>query len=395
MSLKIKLSYILYLISYILFTIYSYAFLDVGLTLTSFRQYLEFQEKMRWFGYFNRPMSTLIFIFLCSSLYTLYFMLYTFINKAKIPLTKILLAAILISGILILAYPAFSHDIFNYIFNAKMVLIYHADPHKIAAWNFPDPMLGFMRNIHTPAPYFYGWTIISLIPFILGLNRIFVEIISFKVFSVALFLLTYIVLNKILQKLKFANIHKRLHLFLLNPLILIEAIGVGHNDFSMMLPVLLSFYFLIIYKEKKLLKYLLSSIFCLLFSISTKYASVILLPLFVCWYFKNDFDLGLWGAILLFLIPFSRPLDQLHSWYLLWPLTWVFLAKNTKAVYFFCLLSFFALLRYAPYIWYGNWDPPVPIQRLIIYLLLPGLLLIIGVLRKLMGNSNFFFNKTK
>ena len=264
-----------------------------------------------------------------------------------------------------------------------MVLQYQVDPHRQVAVDFPDPMVGFMRNIHTPAPYFYGWTIISLVPFLLGFNRIFPEIISFKFFSVFFFFLTFWLLKKILQKLKFKNINQRLVLFLLNPLILIEVIGVGHNDLVMMAPALASFYFLIRLKKEKKIKFFLCSIFYVLCSISIKYATIVLLPLFIIWYLKpKKIDLGLWGAVLLFLLPFIRPLEQLHSWYLIWPLTWIFLSKKIKTLYFFIFLSFFALLRYAPYIWYGNWDPPVVNLRLLVYFLVPFISLPLFLKRK-------------
>jgi len=380
--MKIKTTHLLftlYSLLFTLFTIYSYAFLDIGLTLTSFEPYLNFQKKMQWFGYFNRPKSTFIFIILAFLLFTIYYLLFNAFKKRETSIRDILILTVIICGVLLFSYPSFSHDIFNYIFNAKMVLIYQADPHRHAAMEFSDSMLGFMRNIHTPAPYFYGWTIISLVPFLLCFNRIFPAIISFKLFSVFFFFLTFLFLKKIYPILKIKNDKLRLTLFLLNPLILIEAIGVGHNDLSMMALVLASFYFLLKYKEEKSSKgrsssgrkFLLFSVFCFLFSVSIKYTTIILLPLFFIWYFRPKLDLGLWGAVLLFLLPFIRPLEQLHSWYLIWPLTWIFLSKKIKAVYFFIFLSFFALLRYAPYIWYGNWDPPVVNLRLLVYFLVP------------------------
>jgi hypothetical protein len=171
---------------------------------------------------------------------------------------------------------------------------------------------------------------------------------------------------------------------------LIEAIGIGHNDFSMMLPALISFYFLALYKEKRRFIYIAYCLLFLILSISIKYASIVLLPLFIIWHNRKNFNLGLWGGILLFLLPFSRPLDQLHSWYLLWPLTWVILAKNIRSVCFFFFLSFFALLRYTPYIWYGNWDFPVNQLRLGIYFIIPGALFLYILVK-----TKFFFNKTQ
>jgi len=358
----------------LLFAVYSYSFLDIGLTLTSFQPFLEFQRKMRWFGYFNRPRSTLYFVLISLLTYLFYFLVSKAVKSKKILLKEVIILSLGVGGIFVFAYPAFSHDIFNYIFNAKMIVVYGADPHKHVAMEFPDPMLGFMRNIHTAAPYFYGWTVISLIPFILGLNRIFTEILSFKAFSFLFYWFTFLILRKLFKDLKLKDRKLRLVLFLLNPLILIEAIGVGHNDFSMMAPALLSFYFLNKIKKERItkekLKLFLFFVFFFLFSVSIKYATVVLLPLFLLWYFKPKFDLGFWGAVILFGIQFSR-FGLMHSWYFIWPLTWAILAKNIKAVKFFVLISFMALLRYLPYIWYGNWNPPVPIFRQYIYFIIP------------------------
>ncbi len=379
-----RLLLVAYWLLFLIFTVYSYAFLDVGLTLTSFQPYLRLQKKMQWFGYFNRPQSTTVFVILTILLFAVYYLLLVFSKKKKILLKNIVVLAGLISGMLILAYPAFSHDIFNYIFNAKMVLVYNANPHQQVAMDFFDPMLGFMRNIHTPAPYFYGWTLISLLPYLLGLGRIFTEIMSFKIFAAGCFFLTLFILKKIYSIYTIKDDKSRLTLFVLNPLLLIEAIAIGHNDFAMMSLVLLSFYFLLRFKRKEGKKFFLFSVFFLLLSVSIKYATIVLLPVLIIWYLKPKFDLGFWGAILLFLLPFIRPLDQLHSWYLIWPLIWILLAKKMKYVYFAYFLSFFALLRYAPYVWYGNWDPPVVSLRLLIFLGIP-----------LLSLPAFFIKKSK
>jgi len=360
-----KLLVISYLLLVVFYSIFSYAFLDPNLTLTSFGPYLKMQKTIREWGMYNKPQSTVVFIVLSSLLFTVY----AGLCRASSTLRRdyLLKIALLIGLIMLFSYPAFSHDIFNYIFNAKMVLQYGGNPHTRSAIEFADPMLGFMRNVHTPAPYFYGWTAISLLPYFLGLGRIFTEIIAFKIFSVVFLFLGYLTLKKIYSIYKVNDDKLRLTLFLLNPLILIEAIGVGHNDLTMMVSALASFYFLIKFKKSKNIKYFLLSVFGLLFSISNKYATIILLPLLIVWYYKPKFDIGTWGALLLFLLPFTRPLDQLHSWYLVWPLVWVLLSKRLKVVKLFYFISFTALLRYAPFVYWGNWSPPVPVQRFVIY----------------------------
>jgi hypothetical protein len=316
---------------------------------------------------YNKSQSAIIFIILSSLLFAFYFLLIRQFKKRLIKIKQVVLLALITSGILIFSYPAFSYDIFNYIFNAKMVVEFGKNPHIHSVIEFTDPMLGFMRNVHTPAPYFYGWTAISLLPYILGLGRIFTEIISFKLFSAVFLFLGYLVLSKIYSIYKIKDDKLRLTLFLLNPLILIETIGMGHNDLSMMVPALTAFYYLIKFRDKKDIKNFLFFISYFLFSVFTKYATIVLLPLFLIWYFKPKFDIGTWGAVLLFLIQFTRPIDQLHSWYLIWPLLWVLLSKKIRTVKLLYILSFFALFRYLPYIYHGHWNPPAPMQRLIIY----------------------------
>lgn len=375
--MRSKLLVIVYWLLFSIFTIYSYAFLDLGLTLTSFKPYLILQEQIRSWGYLQRNQSVIIFILLISLFFIVYYLLIRAFIKGKILLKQVLFLSVLICLVLTFAYPAFSHDIFNYIFNAKMVLVFGANPHIKLAVDFVDPMLDFMRNVHTPAPYFYGWTLISLLPYILGLGRIFPELISFKIFSAIFFLFNGFVLNKIYSIYKLKLDKLRLVLFLLNPLILIEVVAVGHNDLVMMAFALLAFYFLIKTKNRdknkkqKKVKLIILSLFFILTSISIKYATVVLLPLMLIWYFRPKLDLGFWGAVILFCLPFTRPLDQFHSWYLIWPLTWSFLSKNIKVIYFFVFLSFLSLFRYAPYIFYGYWHQPVLQQRLMIYFIPP------------------------
>jgi len=384
MSLKVKILFALYCLLFIFYFLYSYSFLDPNLTLTSFKPYLWMQKEIRWWGFFNKPQSSLLFAVLTPLIFAFYYLICGNFFKKEFKLKQVVLFALVIGMILVFSYPAFSYDIFNYIFNAKMVLEYGADPHQRTAMEFKDPMLGFMRNVHTPAPYFYGWTLASLLPYCLGLGRIFPEIISFKVFSAVSLFGCFFILKKIYSIYKINHYKLRLTLFLLNPLILIEIIGVGHNDLIMMFFALTSFYFLIKFKNEKKLQFLIYSLLFIAFSVSNKYATVVLIPLFFIWYFKQDFDIGSWGALLLFMLPFSRPLNQLHSWYLIWPLSWSFLSKKETVVYLGVFLSFFALMRYVPFIYYGHWNYPVHLLRLIIYFAIPLLVVIWKLINSLL-----------
>ena len=109
--IKLKaLLFTLYFLLFIFYSFYSYAFLDVGLTLTSFKPYLDFQRRIRWFGYFNRPQSTAVFISLSVLLFTLYSLLFNAVKKKKLSLKNVVILAGITAGVLVFSYPAFSPE---------------------------------------------------------------------------------------------------------------------------------------------------------------------------------------------------------------------------------------------------------------------------------------------
>lgn len=363
----------IYSLLIVLFSIYSYSQVDFNLTLSKNSLYLAFQNWMTHLGYFNRSLSTIIFIVLAILLFTVYFLLITRIRArsfdpamAGLKMTKRTL--LIIAAILIVGYPLLSHDIFNYTFNAKMIWLYKANPHVQVAANFSNDLwIRFMRNIHTPAPYAYGWTLISLIPGILTLtNNLKLSLWGMKAFTAFFWIGQLWILAKIIKK-EFPKENYRWFLFALNPLVLIETLVIGHNDVVMMFLALVSYWFLL--KTKKLFdKNFLLSLFFLGLSVSIKYATIVLLPLWLIKVVYKKLNIPTIGAILLFAIIFVRP-DQLHSWYLIWAFSFAVLSKNKWVISFFTVLTFGALLRYAPYLYYGHWNPPVYLLRNLIWLL--------------------------
>jgi len=359
-----------FFITWILFCLYSFTRRDLNLILYNPFPYSKFWEQTREFltnlGYFHRPLVTNLFI-----IFVLIFtFLYLKLIKQKLPPNnKILFKFLIPIAVLgIISYPMFSHDIFNYLFNAKMVLIYQVNPHMHTAIEFlSDPMTRFMHNIHTPAPYAYGWTVVSLLPGLAWFTEKFVlSFWAMKLFIAIFWLAQLWILKKLVNKL-FPHQSWRWQLFVLSPLVLIETLIIGHNDVVMMFPALLGYWFLL--KSKKLLdKYQFLSIILLLFSISIKYATVVILPLFLLKPYLKKLNIPAVASFLLFAVMFTRP-GQLHSWYLIWAFSFAILSKSRFIVSLFTSLTIGALLRYVPYIYYGNWNPPVYLIRNIIWLL--------------------------
>jgi hypothetical protein len=223
-----------------------------------------------------------------------------------------------------------------------------------------------MHNVHTPAPYGYGWTTISIIPYFFGFGKFLITWLNFKLFALLSFFLTSCFLFTILKKAHDRN--SRLLLFTLNPLILIEVLGNGHNDLWMMVPALISYIFLEKYTNEKI-KYqknifLAGCLIAILLSIFIKYSTLIILPLIVVmlvpsviknlqkhkyylWLKKHFAEVA---AILLFLPLLSDRSQQFHPWYLLWSLAWLPIINNRIIRIVLLSFSLSSILRYIPWI---------------------------------------------
>lgn len=265
---------------------------------------------------------------------------------------------ILISLPLVFSYNALSHDLFNYIFNAKMVVEFGANPHIKTALDFPnEPMLRFMNNIHTPAPYGYGWTALSVLPYLAGLGKFFSTFIVFKFFALLSLILTLLVSEKFFKKTDYF----KLALLFLNPLLLIEVLSSAHNDLWMLAPALLAIYLATDFQNKKLLK-IISIVILMAISISIKYATIVLLPFIIYFIFKNQleklikssyiFDLA---AITMFLPLLTERSKYFLPWYLIWSLIFLPLVKNRLLRNILIVFSLSSLLRYVPWIYYVPW----------------------------------------
>lgn len=192
----------------------------------------------------------------------------------------LILALAIILLPLLFSYNALSHDVFNYLFNAKMVVVYQANPHIQVALDFAqDNWTRFMHNTHTPAPYWYGWTGISLIPFSLGLGKFTLTWWLFRLFSVLSWMGLWWSWYKWGQWRGYRVTTYWMLAIALLPLMLIEVIVNGHNDLWMMVPAILSLG-MILYRKLSW-STLLGSIALLAFSISIKYVTVVLLPLWL------------------------------------------------------------------------------------------------------------------
>lgn len=263
------------------YSVFSYSLTDPNLVLTSWPPYWQFQNWMWQIIWLNKPLLTTIFILFVTTLLSTAYCLLSILRKKKVISWKLLVICLITLSLPpLFSYNALSHDVFNYLFNAKIVVEYQANPHFTTALTFAnDDWLRFMHNTHTPAPYGYGWTAISLIPYLLGLGKFSLSWVVMTIWmasSVWLLALTYWWLDKrglIANRWWVAAV-------LLNPFLLIEVISNSHNDLWMMVPALLSVGLMLGGKQLTASK-VGFSLLLLLFSISIKLATLVLIPIWV------------------------------------------------------------------------------------------------------------------
>lgn len=418
--LPVLLSYFFLVFLYALF---SFSLTDPNLVLLTWGPYQSFQTFM-WQTFFqNAQLLTGSFAVLTVTLFITYCILVTRlkrynedISQSTFPqVLKIFMLFLLIISPLIFSYNALSHDVFNYLFNAKMVLTYQSNPHVQVALDFPnDPWIRFMHNTHTTAPYGYGWTILSLFPSLFGFGKFLSTWLAFRFFSLLSILGLLISLIFLAKKIKKPLKLQQLATIFLNPLFLIEIVSNSHNDLWMMIPAILS---LALASNTKITRpntiRTLISLALLLLSISIKFATIALIPVWFILIAENNllFEnienhikhplikrgivfassivsklLNSWwplfASILLFLPLLTSQSKQFLPWYLLWSLIWIPFISWKPWKMLLLLFSISSLLRYTPWLWAGNFETPVELQQKLITWIIPSLYILASLIKR-------------
>ena len=252
--------------------LYSFTQVDLGLTLTRWTLGANIQRSFQYIGYFNRPLSTVFYVTLMTGFFVLYLAVLRRIQRNLLSRKALWYIIILCVGILALSYNAFSYDLFNYIFDAKIATFYQQNPYLSKALDFPqDPMLGFMHWTQRTYPYGPVWLLLTIPLSFLGLQYFLGTLVLFKLFIISCYLASVYCLSKIMQKTDRENELYAMAFFALNPLVLIESVVSAHLDMVMMFFALLAFY---AYLDKRYIR----SMFLFLFSVGIKFATGLAAP---------------------------------------------------------------------------------------------------------------------
>ncbi len=364
-----KLLFILTCITALGLFLFSFTQVDLSLTLSEQTIFQTIQKGFQQLGFYQRPLATVIYVVLLGLLTIIYSLGIWASRKNFISEKKVWWIIGVFGGVLFFSYPAaFSYDIFNYIFTAKTVLIYHQNPYIIKPLDLQgvDPMLSFMRWTHLPSAYTPLWIGLTLVPYLLSFGSLLLSLWTMKIVPIGFYILSVFFIKKILEKTHPKLTTFGMVAFAFNPLVIIEVLISAHNDIVMMGFALVAFY-LFLRKDR------VSSFLFFGLSVAAKFITIFLIPLYLLKWSARKAVILLIGALLLVL--FRR---EFLPWYMLWIVPFAVLLPERKELPALIMgVSLGLLLRYAPVFYFGDYNPPVPMLQN--YLLAGSILVSIGV----------------
>lgn len=369
----VKILLVSYLTVVVCLFLYSFTQIDLSLTFSKIEFLRNLVTSFQHIGYFERPLSTYIYIALIILLFIFYGIFLKLAHKKKITTKFTWTILLCTAGLLTFSYNAFSYDLFNYIFDAKIITYYQQNPYEHKALDYiGDPMLSFMRWTHRVYPYGPVWLGLTVPLSFIGFQFFLPTLFLFKALMALSFIGSLYYMGKILQKIAPEKENFGLLFFGLNPLVIIESLVSAHLDIVMICFCLWSFYVLI--NERYF-----SSIVLFLISVGIKFATGFLFPIYaMIFYFQRKNKKVPWNQVFLFslvlmiitVILIVNSIGTFQPWYLL--LVFAFAAFIAHKYYILIpsiIVSFGALLTYVPYLYFGNWDPPIPQTLSTIYLI--------------------------
>ncbi|HSD98487.1 MAG TPA: hypothetical protein VLB73_02185 [Patescibacteria group bacterium] len=349
-----------YIVTIFCLFLYSYTQVDLSLTLSRFSIWQTVEKSFQYIGYFQRPLSTYLFIGILLALFLCSILFMVLAKKQKISRRVIWGLIIFTAVVLTFSYNAFSYDLFNYIFDAKIVTHYFQNPYLHKALDFPqDPMLSFMHWVERTYPYGPVWLLVTVPVSFIGLQYFLLTFYLFKLLASISYVVTAWCIEKVLKKTNSSQSIFGLSLFAFSPLVIIEGLVSGHND--MVMVVFAALALLTFVNKKSVWSFLL-----LFLSIGIKFATAILLPLWIIGFLikkKGDLQQLAVVSFMLLIIPVvvASLRTNFQPWYLLFlfPFAALF-PKRIEIIAGFSLFSFASLLQYIPFLLTGNWDKPIP-----------------------------------
>lgn len=353
---------ILYGVAAFFLFLFSYTQVDLSLTLSQASIFQTIQKAFQYVGYYQRPMATIWYIFLIA----LFSVLYIAVLIKKPTVHSVWKIIIILVVLLVFSYPAFSYDMFNYMFTAKTVLVYHRNPYMVIPLQFTgvEPWLSFMHWTHLPSAYSPLWILLTLPAYILGFGKFLLILWNIKILVATAYVATAWFIGKILEKKDPEMRALGVAIFALNPVVIFETLVSGHNDIVMMAFAMASLYY--------------SSYFLMAIATAMKTMTIFLFPVMLFGY-KPVWNLIAMG-IGLASVLFQR---DILPWYWVWIMPFVALLPRVRWLTILATaVAFGLLLRNAPFFYFGNWDAPVSMIEFWVTLIPPAITAIFLLAKK-------------
>ncbi|MBI5619525.1 hypothetical protein HY950_01025, partial [Candidatus Gottesmanbacteria bacterium] len=292
-----------YAIASLALFLYSFTQVDLSLTLSSSGFLQTLQSYFQHVGFFERPASTAFFVGITGFWFVLYALAVRTAHRGQLGLPHLWKIVGLVTILLVFSYPAFSYDLFNYVFTAKTVLVYQKNPYEVIPLQFAgiDPLVAVMRWTHLPSAYTPVWILLTLPAYLLGFGKVLLVIWNLKLLVALFYLMAVRGVQKVLEAVEPTRAGLGTAIFALNPLVIIESLVSAHNDIAMMA---IAMWAIVFFCQKKRL----TSWFTLALSVAIKLMTITLVPVMLLVH-QKAVDFRKWSlvAIMLgFLIVLSR-----------------------------------------------------------------------------------------
>ncbi len=332
-----KFAPIIFIVISLFLVIFSYSFTDSNLTLVNNSSVVNFISLLRNNLAFSTA-SLYLYVFIIAaqtSVQILMLFSQKILNDTKLPLYSFV-----ITLILCFAYPMSSHDIFSYLFGAKIVWYYHSNPYSTTPISLsPDSWLRFTHWVDSTYSYGFPSLLFSIISSLLSSGKFITNFYLYKLMSGGLFLVAGWILSKLIATKYIYPI------WFFNPLLLFELVINAHNDLIMIALFFLAIYYFPINITRGLKFFLLSW--------TTKFISLIYFPIFL--FRKNKHLISIITyAMLIYLVA---NISKVHTWYFTWLYMGLPLVTSRRSSWVILfLLGFTLLIRYGGYLSSGSWN---------------------------------------
>jgi len=196
----------------------------------------------------HQPVTQAAFVFTFVALFALYYLAWRLCRgrQSRMMWIALLTVVVVINLAMLFLYPIGAADIFDNIIRGRMT-IYHAlnpfydAPDAIRS----DPFYPYVAWNYYPSAYGALWELLaSALTFLAG-NNFFANFFAFKILNLIFYFLSIVIIIAILKRLAPHRALQSVCLFALNPLMIYEIAGNGHNDIVMAFFVLLAIHGLV------------------------------------------------------------------------------------------------------------------------------------------------------